>query len=151
MKAHIYQTDGSGKSTESAIPADFTARSQEYRDQLVEAVAESDEKLMEKFFDSGSLTDEELMAGLKKQVAEAKIYPVLYSSAAGNIGIQPLLNSILNLLPDAVARGSVTGKDFMARKSSGRFHSEPFSAQSSRRFQIHLPEESRCFAFYPEH
>ena len=81
MKAYVYQTDGSGKFTESAIPADIAARAQEYRDKLVEAVAESDEKLMEKFFDSGSLTDEELVSGLKKQVAEAKIYPVLYTSA----------------------------------------------------------------------
>ena len=95
MKAHIYQTDGSGKSTESAIPADFTARSQEYRDKLVEAVAESDEKLMEKFFDSGSLTDEELIAGLKKQVAEGKdLSRVVFVRGRGNIGIQHLLNSI---------------------------------------------------------
>jgi len=129
MKAHVYQTDGSGKSTESAIPADFTARAQEYRDKLVEAVAESDEKLMEKFFDSGSLTDEELVGGLKKQVGEGKIYPVLYSSATGNIGIQPLLNSILNLLPDAVSHGSVTGQDTHGKEIQRKISdSEPFSA-----------------------
>jgi elongation factor G len=129
MKAYIYQTDGSGKSAESAIPADFTARAQEYRDKLVEAVAESDEKLMEKFFDSGSLTDEEMIAGLKKQVAEAKVYPVLYTSAIGNMGIQPLLNSILNLLPDAVTRGTVTGKDVHGKDIQRKMSdSEPFSA-----------------------
>src|SRR5688572_1396439 len=73
MKAYTYQTDGSGKSSEAAIPADVSARAQEYREKLVEAVAESDEKLMEKFFDSGSLTDEDLISGLKKQVSEGKI------------------------------------------------------------------------------
>jgi elongation factor G len=129
MKAFVYQTDGSGKFTESDIPADAKGRSQEYRDKLVEAVAESDEKLMEKFFDSGSLTDEEMIAGLKKQVGEGKIYPILYTSATGNIGIQPLLNTILNLLPDAVARGTVTGKDAQGKEVERKMaDSEPFSA-----------------------
>ena len=128
MKAYVYQTDGSGKFTESAIPADFTARVQEYRDKLVEAVAESDEKLMEKFFDSGSLTDEEMIAGLKKQVSDAKIYPVLYTSAMGNIGIQPLLNAIVSLLPDAVSRGSVTGTAQGKEVQRKIADNEPFSA-----------------------
>src|SRR6185369_7561367 len=108
MKAYTYSNVGSGKSTEGAIPADAESRAQEYREKLVEAVAESDEKLMEKFFDTGSLSDEEMVVGLKKQVVEGKIYPILYTSAIGNMGIQPLLNAILNLLPDAVARGTVT-------------------------------------------
>src|SRR5262252_4918561 len=107
MKAYVYQTDGSGKFSESAMPDDVAARAQEYREKLVESVAESDEKLMEKFFDTGSLSDEEMVAGLKKQVMEGNLYPILYTSGTGNIGIQPLLNAILNLLPDAVARGSV--------------------------------------------
>jgi elongation factor G len=111
MKAFVYQTDGSGKFSETAIPADIAARVQEYREKLIESVAESDEKLMEKFFDSGSLSDEEMITGLKKQVSDGKLYPVLYTSATGNIGIQPLLNTILNLLPDAVSRGKVQGKD----------------------------------------
>src|SRR4051812_2428524 len=85
MKAFVYQTDGSGKFTEGAIPADVAARAQEYREKLVEAVAESDETLMEKFFDSGSLSDEDMVSGLKKQVSEGKLYPILYTSATGNI------------------------------------------------------------------
>jgi len=129
MKAYVYQTDGSGKFTESDIPADAKDRAQEYRDKLVEAVAESDEKLMEKFFESGSLTDEEMIAGLKNQVGEGKIYPVLYTSAIGNMGIQPLLNTILNLLPDAVASGTVTGKDLQGKDVQRKMaDSEPFSA-----------------------
>jgi elongation factor G len=111
MKAFLYQPDGSGKFSESDIPVDVAGRAKEYREKLVEAVAESDEKLMEKFFDSGSLSDDELISGLKRQATEGKIYPVLYASAITNVGIQPLLNSIVNLLPDALARGTVTGKD----------------------------------------
>lgn len=129
MKAFTYQTDGSGKFSESAIPADAAVRAQEYREKLVEAVAESDEKLMEKFFDSGSLSDEDLVGGLKKQVSEGKIYPVLYASATGNIGVQPIMNAIVSLLPDAVSRGTVTGTDShgkeIQRKASD---TEPFSA-----------------------
>ncbi len=129
MKAYIYQSDASGKFSESEIPGDVAGRAQEYRERLVEAVAESDEKLMEKFFDTGSLTDEELISGLKKQVVEGKIYPVVYTSATGNIGIQPLLNTILNLLPDAISAGSVTGKDSHGNEVQRKIaDSEPFSA-----------------------
>src|SRR5262249_1216046 len=128
MKAYTYQPDASGKSSEGAIPAEAANRAQEYREKLVEAVAESDEKLMEKFFDTGSLSDEDMVTGLRKQVAEGKIYPVLYTSAITNVGIQPLLNAILNLLADAVARGTVTGnaqgKEVQRKMADG----EPFSA-----------------------
>src|ERR1700757_510712 len=61
MKAYVYQTDGSGKFTEGDIPADASGRVNEYREKLIEAVAESDEKLMEKFFDSGSLSNDEVI------------------------------------------------------------------------------------------
>jgi elongation factor G len=129
MKAYVYQTDGSGKFSESDVPADAASRANEYREKLVEAVAESDEKLMEKFFDSGSLSNEELIEGLKKQVAAGKLYPVLYTSAIGNMGIQPLLNAILNLLPDATVRGTVTGKDSHGKDITRKIaDSEPFSA-----------------------
>jgi elongation factor G len=129
MKAYTYQPDASGKVTEGNIPADVQGRAQEYREKLVEAVAESDEKLMEKFFDSGSLSDDEMIAGLKKQVAEGKIYPILYTSATNNIGIQPLLNAILSFLPDAVTRGTVTGKDLQGKPAQRKIaDNEPFSA-----------------------
>ena len=129
MKAYVYQADGSGKSTEAEIPADLSARANEYREKLIEAVAESDEKLMEKFFDTGSLSNDEVITGLKKQVSEGKIYPVLYTSATGNIGIQPLLNSILNLLPDATALGTVKGKDSQGKDVQRKLaDGEAFSA-----------------------
>ena len=129
MKAFVYPTDASGKVSETDIPADTAGRVNEYREKLVEAVAESDEKLMEKFFDSGSLTNDELIGGLKKQVTEGKIYPVLYTSAIGNMGIQPLLNAIVNFLPDATARGTVTGKDLHDKEIQRKIaDNEPFSA-----------------------
>jgi elongation factor G len=129
MKAYLSTGDGSAKFTEAAIPADVAARAKEYRDKLVESVAESDEKLMEKFFDAGSLSDEELLGGLKKQVTDGKIYPIVYTSATGNIGIPQLLNTIVSYMPDAVSRGTVTGKDAKGNDVERKIaDNEPFSA-----------------------
>jgi elongation factor G len=129
MKAYTYEGDGNGKFKEGEIPADLSAQANEYREKLVEAVAESDEKLMEKFFDAGTLSEEEVTSGLKKQVVEGKLYPVLYTSAAANIGIQPLLNSVVSLVPDATHRGTVTGKDVQGNEIQRKIaDTEHFSA-----------------------
>jgi elongation factor G len=127
MKA--FTGDGTGKSTEGAIPENLAARTQEYREKLIESVAESDEKLMEKFFDSGTLSDEEMVSGLRKQVSEGKLYPIVYTSAAANIGIPQLLNTIVNYLPDATAKGKVPAKDHQNKEIERKIaDSEPFSA-----------------------
>jgi elongation factor G len=129
MKAFIYNSDGSGKFAESEIPADVSARASEHREKLVEAVAEGDESLMEKFFDSGTLSDADLIAGLKQQVSAGKLYPVLCSSATANIGVPQILNAIVSYLPDAVSRGTVTGKDSHGAEVKKKIaDSEPFSA-----------------------
>ena len=129
MKAYLAAGDGSAKFTEGAIPADIEGQAREYRDKLVESVAESDEGLMEKFFDSGSLSDDEVLTGLKKQVAEGKLYPIVYTSGAGNIGIPQLLNTIVNFMPDAVSRGTVTGKNSQGAEITRKMaDNEAFSA-----------------------
>src|SRR5204862_340712 len=74
-KAFIYQTDGSGKFSEGEIPAGMAGAVDEAREALVEMVAEVDEKLMEKFFEAGSLTDDELVAGLRSATSAAKTFP----------------------------------------------------------------------------
>src|SRR4030095_5106238 len=129
MKAYLAAGDGSAKFTEGAIPADVEGRAKEYRDKLVESVAESDESLMEKFFDSGSLSDEEVLSGLRRQVAEGKLYPIVYTSGTGNIGIPQLLNTIVNYLPDAVSRGTVTRKNYPGADATRKIaDNEAFSA-----------------------
>lgn len=129
MKAYVSSGPGTGKFSESAVPAEVEGRAKEYRDKLVESVAESDENLMEKFFDSGTLSDEELISGLKKQVLEGKLYPIVYTSATENIGIAQLLNSIVSYMPDAVARGTVTGKNLQGAEVKRKVaDNEPFSA-----------------------
>jgi elongation factor G len=103
-KAFIFQTDGSGKFTESAIPQDMTAEVETAREALIEMVAEADEKLMEKFFEAGTLTDQELLAGLRAATAAGKVFPLVCTSATLNVGIQPLLDGILAYSPSPAER-----------------------------------------------
>jgi elongation factor G len=104
MKAWTFPTDGSGKPTEGAIPAELESSAKEARDALIEMVAEADDSLMEKFFESGTLTQDELVAGLQRGVAASRIFPVLCTSATANVGLQPLLDAILNYVPSPADR-----------------------------------------------
>jgi elongation factor G len=104
MKAYTYQGDVSGKFAEGPIPADLTDAATAARDALVEMVAEADEALMEKFFEAGTLTQEELVAGLRAAVSTAKLFPLVVTSALQNIGIAQLLDSIVAYLPSAAER-----------------------------------------------
>ena len=104
QKACLYQPDGSGKMTESAIPADMADAAATAREQLIEMVAEADESLMEKFFEAGTLTQEQLVEGLRSATAAGKVFPLLCTSGALNIGVQPLLDAIVNYVPSPAAR-----------------------------------------------
>jgi len=99
MKAVAFASDESGRMTEGEIPADLIDAAKAARDLLIEMVAEADETLMEHFFEAGTLTHEELVLGLAAATRDAKIFPVVCTSGAANIGIQPLLNAILEYLP----------------------------------------------------
>src|SRR6185369_15578027 len=74
------------------------------RETLIEMVAENDEKLMEKFFEAGTLTDEELITGLRSATMGAKIFPLVCTSATLNIGVQQLLDAIAAYLPSPADR-----------------------------------------------
>jgi elongation factor G len=103
-KAFTFQTDGSGKFTEGEMPASMAGAVAEAREALIEMVAEVDEKLMEKFFEAGTLTDDELVAGLRSATITAKIFPLVCTSAVLNIGILQLLDAILAYLPSPAER-----------------------------------------------
>src|SRR5256712_10229817 len=103
-KAFIFESDGSGKFAESAIPADMTAEVDTARDALIEMVAEADETLMERFFEAGTLTDQELVGGLRAATAAAKLFPVVCTSAIANIGVPQLLDAVLSYLPSPADR-----------------------------------------------
>ena len=104
------ESDGNTPAPKSEIPAEFQEQAEETREQLVETAAESDDELIEKFFE-GELTDEEISAGLRTGVFANQFIPVLCGSALQNIGIQPLMDTILNCFPSPREAKPVTGVD----------------------------------------
>jgi elongation factor G len=103
-KAYLYQTDESGKFTEGAVPGEMTAAVDAAREALIEMVAENDEKLMEKFFEAGTLSDEELVTGLRAATMAAKVFPLVCTSATLNIGVPQVLDAVLASLPGPADR-----------------------------------------------
>ena len=104
MKAYTFAGDGSGKMTEGEIPAALADRARQAREQLIESVAETDEQLMEAFFAEGTLTQEQLVAGLRAATMAGKIFPLVCTSAAHVVGIQPLLDAIVAYVPSPAER-----------------------------------------------
>jgi elongation factor G len=109
MKAIYFDKSGSAK--EDKIPPELEGKAKEYREKLMETVAESDDLLLEKFFDKGQLTNEEIRDGLRKGVAGLKIYPLLCGSALGNIGIPILLDYMVECFPSPSDFVQIKGKE----------------------------------------
>ena len=112
------------------IPAELQEKAEEYREKLLEAVAESDEELMEKYFGGEELTKEEIKAAIRKMTVNSEIYPVFCGSAYRNKGIEPILDAVVDYLPSPLDIGevhgtSVDGDQDLTRKPSVE---EPFSA-----------------------
>ena len=104
MKAYLYDTTGSGKATESAIPPEIQEAAKKAHEALVEQVAEGNDALMEEFFEKGTLPQEDLEKGLVQAVFERRIVPVVCTSALYNVGAQNLLDAIVGYMPAANAR-----------------------------------------------
>jgi elongation factor G len=107
LKAYTYDMGGAGKGKEGDIPGNLKEAAQSAREKLVEMVAEGNDALMEKFFDQGTLNDEDLIKGLREAVKERRIVPMLFASGLGNIGADRLLDFIVDYLPGASDRGAV--------------------------------------------
>ncbi len=107
MKAYVFE-DGKPKATD--VPSDIADRVEELRSNLIEFAAESDDELLEKFLEEGELTPEEIVRGLKRGILEARFVPVSCGSVAKLIGIQPLLDLIVNFMPSPEERGPWKGK-----------------------------------------
>src|SRR5699024_819961 len=111
MKAHYWRGKtaiGADASIEE-IPADLQEKADEYREKLLETVAETDEELMEKYFGGEELTLDEIKAAIRKLVVNSEIYPVLCGSAYKNKGVQPMLNAVIDFLPTPLDVGEVHG------------------------------------------
>lgn len=110
MRAFTCATDGSGKATEGDVPAALADRAAEMRERLIEAVAESDDALTEKYLEQGELSPEDVLQGLRAGVASRTLFPLLCSDAPKNIGTGLLLDTVVDYLPSPQDRGDVTGK-----------------------------------------
>jgi elongation factor G len=105
-RALTFTRDGDGKAAQGEMPAELADRVEEWRTRLVEAVAETDDLLMERFFEAGSLSEEELAGGLARAVARRLIFPVAASSALHGIGNSALLDLLVEAVLSPAARGS---------------------------------------------
>ncbi|HKM24062.1 MAG TPA: elongation factor G, partial [Corynebacterium sp.] len=125
------KTEIGTEATVEEIPADLQERAEEYREKLLETVAESDEELMEKYFGGEELTKEEIQGAIRKMVVNSEIYPVFCGTAYRNKGVQPLLDAAVAYLPSPLDVGEVIGSavndesEKITRKPST---DEPFSA-----------------------
>ncbi|MFD7310000.1 elongation factor G [Promicromonospora sp. NPDC059942] len=113
------------------IPADLVEKAQQYRAELIEAVAEADDELLEKFLGGEELTIPEIKSGIRKLVISSAAFPVLCGSAFKNKGVQPMLDAVIDYLPSPLDVPAVQGHDVKdAEKIIERRpeESEPFSA-----------------------
>ena len=101
MKKYTYTADGAAPQIED-IPASLADKAQTLHDAIVEAAAENDEALMDKFFDSGELSQDEIVTGLRKGVVSNSFFPVLCLSAAQNVGVSRLVDFVCQLAPSPV-------------------------------------------------
>jgi elongation factor G len=99
MKAYTYEMGGNGKGTETEIPANLKDEALKAHERLVELVAEGDDKLMEKFFEAGTLGEEDLVPALHNAIREDRIFPVIFSSGLGNIGADRVMDFIVDYTP----------------------------------------------------
>ncbi len=107
MKQIKFNRDGSGKFTETDISADLKSKADALHEELIEKIAETDEKLMDKFFEAGTLKDDDMQKGLRLALNACKIFPVFVTSAALNIGCHQLTDFIAAYGPSPKERGAI--------------------------------------------
>jgi elongation factor G len=109
MKAYIYTNDLGTDILETDIPDDILSQAEEYRTIMVEAVAEADDALMEKYLEGEELTEAEIKAGLRQGTIAGLIVPVLCGSAFKNKGVQLMLDAVIDYLPSPVEVQAIQG------------------------------------------
>ncbi|NEB06565.1 GTP-binding protein, partial [Streptomyces sp. SID13726] len=113
MKALVWHGEtqlGEAYDTEE-IPADLVEKAERYRSELVEAVAEADEELLEKYLGGEELTVAEIKSGIRKLVIAGEAFPVLCGSAFKNKGVQPMLDAVIDYLPSPLDVPAIDGHD----------------------------------------
>ena len=130
MKAEIYTNDLGTDIQETDIPEDLQDLAEEWREKLVEAVAETDEALMERYLEGEEISEAELKAAIRKATCAVEFYPVLCGSAFKNKGVQLMLDAVVDYLPSPLDVPSIKGVDPNTDQEVERHSSdeEPFSA-----------------------
>ena len=119
LKAFVTTDDGKG--TEAPIPDDMAKLVDEYRGQLIEAAAESDDSLLEKYLDAGTLNEEEIQRGLREGILAGKVAPVVCCSATKLLGVRTLMSTIVELLPPAEGDPAKPAKAFVFSTGGDQF------------------------------
>ncbi len=132
MKAVIWRDETLGAEFDiDEIPADLAAKAKEYREKMIEAISEFDDKLFEKFIEGQSISNDEIRAGIRKATIALKIFPVICGTAFKNKGVQTMLDAVVDYLPSPLDVPPVEGTSVddpektLTRKSSD---SDPFAA-----------------------
>ncbi|HBK34838.1 MAG: Elongation factor G [Candidatus Uhrbacteria bacterium GW2011_GWE2_40_58] len=131
MRAFFYRDDLGREIEETEIPEEYKADAQKWRDQLIEAIAATDENLMNKYLGGEEMSLAELKAGLRKGVLSVEIIPVMCGSALKNKGVQMLLDAVVEYLPSPLDVPSVIGHDPEEEEKELVRHAsdeDPFSA-----------------------
>ncbi len=131
MKALIWTSEDLGASWDEVdIPEDLTDKAAEYREMLLEAVAGTDEELMEKYIEGEEISLDELKAALRKATIAGELVPILCGTAFKNKGVQPLLDAVVDYLPSPIDLPPVKGVMMKSGEEAERKPSddEPFSA-----------------------
>ncbi|MFS1663570.1 elongation factor G [Streptococcus sp. zg-JUN1979] len=130
MKAEIYTNDLGTDILEEDIPAEYLEQAEEYREKLVEAVAETDEDLMMKYLEGEEITNDELKAAIRKATINVEFYPVLCGSAFKNKGVQLMLDAVLDYLPSPLDIPAIKGvnPDTDEEETRPASDEEPFAA-----------------------
>jgi elongation factor G len=119
LKAFVTTPDGKG--SEVPIPDDMKARVDEFRGQLIEAAAESDDSLLEKYLDAGTLDEDEIQRGLREGILSGKVAPVVCCSATKLLGVRTLMSTIAELLPPPSAEPDKPAKAFVFSTGGDQF------------------------------
>ena len=130
MEADVYYDDLGKDMRVEPIPADMTEKAQQYRDAMIEAIAETDEALFEKYCEGEELTVDELKAALRQATIDNRIVPVVCGTSYKNKGVQKLLDAIVDYMPAPVDIPSIKGVNPQTEEEEYRHASddEPFSA-----------------------
>src|SRR5437764_6300200 len=132
MQAVVWRDETLGAEYDiTEIPADLVDKAKEYREKMIEAVSEFDDKLFEKFIEGHMVSNEEIRAGIRKATIGLKIFPVICGTAFKNKGVQTMLDAIVDYLPSPLDVPPIEGEDVddpekvLIRQASD---SQPFSA-----------------------